>query len=72
MRVLLDHNVNPRFARLISGHEVIHAQRMGWQELLNGDRIAKAESSGFDALITADKNLQYQQSLKDRRISILC
>ena len=60
MRVLLDHNVNPRFARLISGHEVIHAQRMGWEELLNGDLISAAESEGVDMSVTVNKKLHYQ------------
>jgi len=71
MRILLDHNVNPRYARLLPAHEVIHAQKMGWAELLNGDLIATAEAAGFDAMITADKNLQYQQTLTGRKISIL-
>ena len=71
MRILLDHNVNPRYCRLIPGHEVIHANKLGWAELLNGDLIAKAEESGFEALITADKNLQYQQNLSGRRSSII-
>ena len=71
MRVLLDHNVNPRYARLLPDHEVSHAHRMGWQELVNGDLIATAENAGFDVIITADKNLQYQQNLSGRKISIV-
>ncbi|MEI8282839.1 MAG: DUF5615 family PIN-like protein [Armatimonadota bacterium] len=71
MRVLLDHNVNPRFARLLVGHDVSHTYKMGWAELLNGELIAEAENDGFEVMITADKNLQYQQSLKNRKISII-
>jgi predicted nuclease of predicted toxin-antitoxin system len=71
MRVLLDHNVNPRYARLLTDHDVSHTYKMGWAELLNGDLIAMAEGEGFDVMITADKNLQYQQSLKGRKICIL-
>lgn len=71
MRVLLDHNVNPRYARLLPGHEVIHAHKMGWTELLNGDLITTAEAAGFEAIVTADKNLRYQQNIKERRISVV-
>ena len=71
MRVLLDHNVNPRYARLLPKHETLHAQKMSWQELLNGDLISTAEATGFDAIIIADKNLQYQQNLRGRKISIV-
>lgn len=71
MRILLDHNVNPRYTRLIPGHQVVHAYKVGWAELQNGDLIAAAEAAGFDVMITADKNLQYQQNLAGRKISIL-
>ena len=71
MRVLLDNNVDRRFARLLVGHEAVHARQVGWADLQNGDLIAAAEFSGFDVLITADKNMRYQQNLKDRTISII-
>jgi predicted nuclease of predicted toxin-antitoxin system len=71
MKVLLDQNVNARFASLLPDHDVVHAHKMGWERLSNGDLIAAAEESGFDAVITADKNLRYQQNLSGRRISIL-
>lgn len=71
MKVLLDQNVNSRFALLLPDHEVISAYKMGWAELKNGDLISSAEAFEFDAIITADKNLQYQQNITGRRISIL-
>lgn len=71
MRVLLDNCVMRRFANLISDHEVLHAKTIGWAELQNGNLIDAAEHAGFDAIITVDKNLQYQQNLKDRKISII-
>ena len=71
MRVLLDHCVVRRFGKLIHGHEIVHAGAAGWSELENGDLIARAEQSGFDAMITVDKNLQYQQNLAGRQISII-
>jgi hypothetical protein len=44
---------------------------MDWSRLTNGDPLAAAESAGFEIMITADKNLQYQQNLTQRRISII-
>ncbi|MBS1701549.1 MAG: hypothetical protein JST12_07805 [Armatimonadetes bacterium] len=71
MRVLLDNCVDRRFAKLLTNHEVIHAREMGWAELSNGILIKEAESNEFDVMITVDKNLQYQQSLVGRKLSII-
>jgi len=71
MRVLLDNNVNHRFARLIIGHEVIHARSLGLGELHNGDLIAVAEERGFEVMVTADKQMEYQQNLAGRGLSIV-
>ncbi len=51
--------------------EVVHATQIGWHELGNGELIRKGEIDGFQALVTTDKNLQYQQKLTGRRISII-
>ncbi len=71
MRVLLENNVNHRFGSLLIGHEVIHARTLGWAELFNGDLISAAESGGFEVLIIADKQMQYQQNIRARKISIV-
>jgi hypothetical protein len=57
VRVLLDNNVNLRFAQLISGHEITHVQDIGWDRLQNGDLIKAAEKGGYEAIITCDKNI---------------
>jgi hypothetical protein len=44
---------------------------LGWDTLGNGTLIAAAEQAGFDVLITCDKNIRYQQNLKDRRIALV-
>jgi hypothetical protein len=33
--------------------------------------LAAAEQSGFNALITVDRNIQFQQSLRDRKIALV-
>ncbi|MGH9430773.1 MAG: hypothetical protein ACRD3T_04460 [Terriglobia bacterium] len=37
----------------------------------NGDLLAEAERVGFDVVLTADKNMRYQQNLRDRKISLV-
>lgn len=71
MKVLLDNNVNRKFAHLLTGHEVHHASQIGWGELENGMLVSAAEQQGFNVLITADKSMQYQQNLSERAIIIL-
>ncbi len=44
---------------------------MGWDKLQNGDLLNAAEAQGFDILVTGDRNLEYQQNLAARRISIV-
>jgi hypothetical protein len=39
--------------------------------LNNGALLKAAEEAGFDLLLSTDKNIQYQQNLKDRRIAIV-
>jgi len=71
MRVLLDNNVNQRFARLLTGHEVVHSRKMGWEERYNGTLIQAAEDEGFSVVITADKQMRYQQNVSRWKISII-
>jgi hypothetical protein len=33
--------------------------------------MASAEAAGFELLLTTDKNIRYQQNLRDRKISIV-
>ena len=44
---------------------------MGWSTLFNGELLNQAELGGFELLITTDQNLEYQQNLSGRRISIV-
>jgi len=39
--------------------------------LKNGELLLQAEESGFEVLVTTDQNLQYQQNLAARKISII-
>jgi hypothetical protein len=70
-RILLDQNVTIHLREFLLDHEVLHSAQLGWSKLSNGDLIAAAERDGFDIMITGDKNLAYQQNLRDRRIAIV-
>jgi predicted nuclease of predicted toxin-antitoxin system len=71
LKILIDQNVSARLARLLTGHEAIHASAKGWAELTNGDLLTAAEADGFEVFLTADKNIRYQQNLTGRRIALV-
>jgi len=55
----------------LEDHVVSTAHELGWSTLTNGDLLSAAEDQNFEVFITTDKNLQYQQNLKSRKISII-
>lgn len=71
MTILLDHGVPKAVARYLTGHAATRANQMGWAKLSNGELIKQAERAGFDLIISTDRNIRYQQNLKQRRIAIL-
>jgi hypothetical protein len=71
MLILFDHGTPRSIARWLKGHTVIEAIERGWDRLNNGALLKAAEEAGFDVLLSTDKNIQYQQNLKDRRIAIV-
>ena len=70
MKVLVDECVPLKFVRLLTGHAFVTAQEKGWGSFKNGKLLALAEPE-FDLFLTCDRNLQYQQNLKGRKIAIL-
>jgi len=72
MKLLFDECVPRTLKRpfVAAGHDCQTVREVGWEALTNGELLAQAEGS-FDVLITVDKNLRYQQNLKNRLISIL-
>ena len=70
MKVLVDECVPLKLVRLLSGHAFSTAQQKGWDGYSNGKFLALAELE-FDLFLTSDRNLQYQQNLKGRKIAIL-
>jgi predicted nuclease of predicted toxin-antitoxin system len=72
MRLLLDECM-PRklkFHFAAAGHECQTAREAGLGGVTNGELLAQAELL-YDVLITIDANIRYQQSFKNREISLL-
>ncbi len=71
MRILFDQGTPVPLRRHLPEHSVATAFEQGWSDLANGKLLDTAEQSGFELLVTTDSNLQYQQNLTERRISII-
>lgn len=71
MRVLLDNYVPRRLdPHLAAGHEVIHCQALGWDELSNGKLLTAAQAE-FDVMLTTDSGIPYQQHLPKYDIGLI-
>ena len=71
MRILFDKNVPYPLRRHLLSHTIQLAEDLGWDLISNGDLLSAAEAAGFDLMVTADQNIQYQQNLSGRRISLV-
>ena len=71
MLILFDHGTPRSISRWLPGHTIVEAVARGWDTLANGELLTAAEEAGFDLLLSTDKNIQYQQNLKGRRIAIV-
>ena len=70
MKVLVDECVPLKLVRLLTGHTFATAQQKGWGGFKNGRLLTLAEPE-FALFLTSDRNLQYQQNLKGRKIAVL-
>jgi len=71
MRILFDQGTPVGIRDYLSTHTVSTAYQLGWSTLLNGELLRAAEKAGFHLLLTTDKNLVYQQNIKNRKIAIV-
>ena len=71
MKILFDQGVPVPLRQELPGLEITTAYRLGWSNLSNGALLQAAEEAGLTVFVTTDKNLRYQQSLKERRIAIV-
>jgi hypothetical protein len=47
------------------------AEDEGWGQTSNGELIRIAEETGYQIMLTCDQNIQYQQNLEGRKISMV-
>jgi hypothetical protein len=71
MLVLFDQGTPVGIRDSLPHHTVQTAREQGWSTLLNGELLRVAEEAGFEVLLTTDKNLVYQQNLRNRKIAIV-
>jgi hypothetical protein len=71
MLILFDNGTPAPLRYALDGHVVVEAIERGWDQLSNGELIAAAEAAGFELLLTTDKNMRYQQNLKDRKLAFV-
>jgi hypothetical protein len=65
MLILFDNGVPAPLRHALKGHVIVEAYQRGWDQFLNGELKAAAEAAGFQVLVTTDKNIRFQQNLKD-------
>ena len=70
MKIIIDECVPHIVKKRLIEREIKTVQEMGWAGVKNGELLKFVEAE-FDVFITSDKNLRYQQNLKDREIAIL-
>jgi hypothetical protein len=71
MRILFDQGTPVPLRQYLTEHVVTTAYEEGWSNLSNGDLLKSAEDKGYQILVTTDRNLRYQQNLRDRQIAIV-
>ncbi len=71
MKVLLDECVPRPLKFDFIGHDVDYVTEMGWPGVKNDELLGLAVGAGFEVLVTTDRNLQYQQSLRNFKIGII-
>lgn len=71
MLVLFDQATPVPLRRFLKEHKVETAFQRRWDKLKNGDLLKAAQEAGFEVLVTPDKNVRYQQNLKNYTIAIV-
>jgi len=71
MRILLDECLNWRLEKEFGSHEVFTVQDMGRSGITNGKLIAKACEEKFEVFVTIDKNLPFQQNVRESKLAVV-
>ena len=71
MKILLDECITTRFKKFILNHDVFTVYKMGLSGIKNGNLMKYCIDNHFDIILTIDKNMMFQQNLKNYPISIV-
>jgi len=71
LRVVFDKNVPYPLRRHLTDCQVQTAEDEGWGQISNGELISCAENAGYQIMLTCDQNIQYQQNMGGRKISMV-
>lgn len=70
MKILLDECLPRRLKKSLGQHEIFTVPEKGWAGTKNG-ALLRLAAPEFDVFITVDKNLQYQQNLKEAPLAVI-
>jgi hypothetical protein len=70
MKLLLDEHIDWRLKELFEPHEVFTISDMEWLGKQNGELMGLIGEYEFDVFITIDKNIPYQQNLKNLKSAL--
>lgn len=70
MRTLLNECIDRRFAKDITGHEVVTVPQAGWAGIKNAELLSRAQSE-FDTFVTVDRNLAFQQNIPQFTLAVI-
>ena len=70
-RVPFDKNVPYPLRQHLIDYQVQTAEDEGWGQISNGELISCAEEAGYEIMLTCDQNIQYQQNMARRKISMV-
>jgi hypothetical protein len=71
MRVLFDQGTPVPLRQFLASHTVTTVYEQGWSTTRNGDLLRLADQQMFEVFLTTDRNLKYQQNLKELQIAIV-
>lgn len=71
MRILLDEQLPRQLVPYFVGHDVRTTQEQRWAGKRNGELLKLALAAGFEILVTGDKNLEFQQNLKNSGLVVV-
>jgi hypothetical protein len=72
LKAIFDEGVPRLLRRSLEQHDcMVEPFPNEWKGLKNGKLLDRLDQSDFDCLITCDKNLEWQQSLRGRKVAIV-